>query len=114
MNEPHCSKESWKSSHATPCLRKATVTENGKPWCRQHAPSTVEAKRLVQTQRYDHKCKMAALEHKVLAVEREIIQYVTGTKALDGQLWSLVELNRLRYAHLRAKQCVTDAEKVKP
>ena len=36
----HCSKSAWSSGsfQSYPCSRKATVSEEGKGWCWQHAP----------------------------------------------------------------------------
>jgi hypothetical protein len=35
------------------CSRTATVKENGKNYCRQHAPSLVQARRAAQNKRWD-------------------------------------------------------------
>lgn len=35
------------------CTRKATITEDGKRWCKQHAPSNVKAKGIAQQKKYE-------------------------------------------------------------
>ena len=35
------------------CRRKATVSEDGERWCKQHAPSNVEAKEIAQQKGYE-------------------------------------------------------------
>ena len=45
----YCSEEVWGSGDFRPhrCGREATITENGKPYCKTHAPSEVARRRAV-------------------------------------------------------------------
>ena len=48
--------------HEYHCLKPASVTEDGKPWCAYHAPSKVEARRVAKSAEYD--AKWARIEQR--------------------------------------------------
>lgn len=71
-----CSERIWQSYHPHPCTRTAVVTEQGRGWCRQHAPSTKAAKRREMEQRVDARLKKIDHEATRRKAERDLMDLV--------------------------------------
>lgn len=84
------------------CVRRASVMEDGKWWCRQHAPSFEQARREASERRYQAKRAVESLRDDVRALER-----VAGIVAREGfgplGVWYDALLGRLG-AELRDKE----------
>ena len=84
------------------CSRRASVVEDGKWWCRQHAPSFERARLEASERRYQAKRAVKSLRDDVRAVER-----VAAIVAREGLgplgVWYDALLGRLG-AELRDKE----------
>lgn len=61
------------------CSRRPTVTEHGYGWCKQHAPSAVEARRAASNAKYEADSARRGLGYKVSDARRAITE-----KAIDA------------------------------
>lgn len=104
-----CAKRVYRGSWGSgfPCSNTATVEEDGKWWCRQHAPSFVAARRAkrdaelrqkwaAERAAYERKAAITSAEHAVIeaAVER--------VKALRSDLG---DFRGLRHQRALAEEC---------
>ena len=64
QEKPYCSAHAYHSAARSilPCSRRAVVTEGGKPYCKQHAPSSVAARNAKAKEKWD--AKLEAKEKK--------------------------------------------------
>lgn len=78
-----CSERIWQSFHPQPCSRRGVLTEDGRPWCRQHAPSTVAARRREMEQRVDARLKQIDREVTRRKAERDLMELIRSIPAAD-------------------------------
>ena len=83
--EERCSEPSISDStgwHVSQCLRRGTITEEGKPWCFQHAPSKTKARRAEAAVRYkaDQDRRMAPYNEaqRLRAVNSKLLEALEG------------------------------------
>ncbi len=50
-----CAERVWDGWHQHRCTRKGTVQEDGKGWCKQHAPALAKAKREERDRKWQEK-----------------------------------------------------------
>ena len=92
-----------------PCQRKGVVVENGKAWCKQHAPSAVVERKRKADERYEKRQKQAMAPYAVIAaLKAECERLKAETKRreegeLDCNLPAWREIDRLRAALAAAK-----------
>ena len=55
MEKHGCSERVWEDFHNYACSRSGKLNEDGKWWCKQHAPSTRAAKRAQSEAKWDAK-----------------------------------------------------------
>ncbi len=60
MSERDCNKQIWepRGTGFHPCSRKGVIEEDGRHWCRQHAPSAVKARQEKSDARYDEQWRL--------------------------------------------------------
>ena len=57
-----------------PCVRAGVLRENGKWWCRQHAPSAIEARRKKRDEKWDAEAAAAGQRQETLRYGQEAIE----------------------------------------
>lgn len=55
------------------CLRRAVLFENGKWWCKQHAPSTVRAKDAKRSEKLNRHLSRSDLQRALAVAERDVV-----------------------------------------
>lgn len=90
------------------CLLNASVQEDGKWWCKTHAPSAMAARRSATTARWDAETRRADARYALKAAERAVLDRVYEFVCTCD-----AELERLRSAMLLAAEVCT-AMKEKP
>ena len=77
--------------HTHPCRRNATLFEGGQWWCAQHAPSRIDAKQKVSSEKWlqewaakqnenNDRERRVALYPEILAALKAIDTYLIGTR----------------------------------
>lgn len=78
--QERCSKEVSDNTgwHWSQCLRRWTVQEDGKRWCKQHAPSSVKTRQEASAARYQAELdrKMAPLHERdrLQAINKQLLE----------------------------------------
>jgi len=92
----------WSSYHK--CENYGTFIEDGKFWCKIHAPSQTKAKRDIRQAAYDHDCKLRDQQRAIEAIEREIVKAVVevcGPAALvelrDKHIAAVAAMERIKH-----------------
>lgn len=67
-----------------PCLSGATVQENGKGWCRTHAPSAAAARRKASEERWAAERRRQDAMYAVERIENDIIAHVREWEQPEG------------------------------
>jgi hypothetical protein len=80
MDKARCSKRVFTGSRVDfggyMCRRKATVSEDGERWCKQHAPSNVKAKAIAQQKKYERERAIRNLGYDLERVGGAIVDLV--------------------------------------
>ena len=81
MDKPdQCSKRVFTGSRVDfggyMCRRKATVSEDGKRWCKQHAPSNVKARDIARQKKYDRERAIINLGYDLERATAAIVDLV--------------------------------------
>jgi hypothetical protein len=58
------------------CRRKATVSEDGKRWCKQHAPSNIKAKDIAWQKKYEREKAIRDLGYDLERAAAAIVDLV--------------------------------------
>ena len=74
----------WPSFHQ--CRRMAAVTESGKPWCKQHAPSTKATRRQASQERWEQRRKMQNTPYTEIQRLRKALKRIAGATPGDKEL----------------------------
>ena len=95
------------------CKRKGVVSEGGKKWCKQHAPSSVKARQAKSDARFkadqDRRLAPYTEAKRLRAVNEELLKAIG---ALPAKPRSLAEANDAIYnAKLRAAAALEEARK---
>ena len=87
MSDDRCTETVFDSSgwgHSSRCSRAAKVTEDGKGYCKQHAPSSVKARREKQSAKWDHENEGRRLGRVVNRCGRVALSALTAWRKGDG------------------------------
>lgn len=90
-----CSQRVFNNYHEYPCARKGAVEENGRWWCKQHAPSNVQ-KQLVKQQRQYEASRLRGAVKCLEAGWKVVSPFVTGADAERVAAAVQAEVLRLR------------------
>lgn len=89
MSNQMCSAATWSGWHERPCTRRGSVEEDGKWWCKQHAPSAQKARDDERNRKYEAKRASRQRGHAAKLARYEIVTY--ARELMDG-----VEFSQLR------------------
>jgi len=74
--------------HLSQCTRKASVTEEGKGWCKQHAPSSVKARDEARSARWKSEEEFRNAQYAVNRARNAVVlaaeAYVASAKHLEA------------------------------
>lgn len=81
MSEKRCSERVYGGGSFTghSCRKKATREEDGRPWCAQHAPSAVKARRDARTMRWDAENKQLEYRNRGQGLRFALLNAVLAT-----------------------------------
>jgi hypothetical protein len=104
-----------------PCSRAGVIEENGKWWCRQHAPSAVTAKREKRRAEDEYHARCMELERavrnlkeKLTAIAELVAEEMQRTGTLDVTDRNATVLTATYDALVAARKALRDAEAAKP
>ena len=105
--ENMCSKEVWRGfgfGHNF-CTRNGSVQEDGKWWCKQHAPSAEKARDDERNRKYETEVARRKKQHAATLAQYEIVKY--ARELMDG-----VEFSQLRDKIQKALKVIDAATEV--
>ena len=85
----------WPRYHQ--CERKASLTEDGKPWCKTHAPSSVKARQQKATERYEQKWEIERGQYDAPRLREELTEAIRQRDEAQAEVSALrIEIATLR------------------
>ena len=101
-----CAAEVYEGYSHHACRSAATLEEDGRSWCKRHAPSTAAALEARRKARWDREAELVAARGRVAQAEREVLAAVRAA-ARGGPAMSTALVDALFAADLTLARLTT-------
>lgn len=110
--KPRCSGTVYHGpwSHSNQCSRAGVLREDGKYWCKQHAPSLVAKKQAARSTKWDAEYKFKTLGWDIQAAKNQIAEAAIAANALGYELGEDASRCIKKYLGLCEKQIALKKE----